>query len=123
MCTEENLSDKIARLFWFSAIWTIGSGLDERGKPIFNEFILNLSGSFLTQDSIFDVGLDENLQWIKWDDSLPSKWSLNKGSVLKIHFHVILISENVIILCRFLSSLHNMINFYIKIKNMLMYFF
>lgn len=98
MSTEENLTDKIARLFWFSAIWTIGSVVDERGKLVFNEFIHNLSDSFLIQDSIFDVGLDENLQWIKWNDSLSSKWILNKGFVLKIRFYLVLISENVMII-------------------------
>lgn len=95
MCAEANLSDQISRIFWFSAIWTIGSVVDERGKLIFNEFIRNLSGSFLTQVSIFDVGLDEHLQWIKWNDSLPTAWNLNKGFVLKIYFDIALISENV----------------------------
>lgn len=107
MCAEANLSDKIARIFWFSAIWTIGSVVDERGKLIFNEFIRNLSGSFLTQVSIFDVGLDEHLQWIKWNDSLPTAWSLNKGFVLKIYFDIVLISENVIIIFGRFLSLHN----------------
>lgn len=86
MSTEIDLSDKIERLFWFSAIWTVGSTVDERGQHVFNEFIHNLSGYFSPEDWVFNFGLDENFQWVEWSHLLPTAWNPNERFLLSIHF-------------------------------------
>ena len=101
MSTETDLCDKIARLFWFSVVWTFGSTVNERGQHLFNDFIHNLSENFSSQDWIFNFGLDEHLQWTEWSNLLPTTWSLNERFLLKRFFFIdiciYLASKNIII--------------------------
>lgn len=53
--------------------------LDARGQHLFNDFVHSLQGSL--PESIFDYGLNDDLDWIKWFNALPSGWKVEKGFV------------------------------------------
>ncbi|XP_054720078.1 dynein axonemal heavy chain 2-like [Uloborus diversus] len=54
---------KLCNVFWFSAIWSVGSSIDKKGREIFSNYIRTLDESLRLLDTVFDYFLDEDLQW------------------------------------------------------------
>jgi dynein heavy chain len=63
--------DFVESTFIFCLTWSIGSVIDERGRPEFDEFLKKLANKMLPKQSLYDCIFDlESGRWGPWDDKV-----------------------------------------------------
>ncbi|KAF8783159.1 Dynein heavy chain 2 like protein [Argiope bruennichi] len=80
-------TEKLSRIFWMSVIWSIGAMLDRQDRFSFDTLIKGLDESLEHLPSVFDYGLDESFEWIRWTSHPNNKLKFHPGQ----HFANVLI--------------------------------
>ncbi|XP_035214522.1 dynein heavy chain 2, axonemal-like, partial [Stegodyphus dumicola] len=76
---ETDQKEKISRIFWMSIIYSLGITVDEKDEQYFIAYIKQLDVSLPNFGSVFDYGLDNNMEWFKWSNLLPDVWEPHLG--------------------------------------------